>query len=39
VALRELYARFPELEVAGETTPIASFVSNSVQSLPVALKG
>jgi cytochrome P450 len=39
VALRELYGRFPGLEVAGETTPIASFVSNSVQSLPVALKG
>ena len=38
VALRELYARFPGLEVAGETTPIASFVSNSVQQLPVALK-
>ncbi|WP_042374584.1 cytochrome P450 family protein [Streptacidiphilus neutrinimicus] len=37
VALRELYGRFPALVVAGETTPIASFVSNSVQSLPVAL--
>ncbi|WP_042376219.1 cytochrome P450 family protein [Streptacidiphilus melanogenes] len=39
VALRELYGRFPALELAGETTPIASFVSNSVQSLPVLLKG
>lgn len=38
VALRALYGRFPALEVAGGTTPIASFVSNSVQSLPVALK-
>jgi cytochrome P450 len=39
VALRELYGRFPGLEAVGETTPIASFVSNSVRSLPVALKG
>ncbi|SEM07981.1 cytochrome P450 family protein [Streptacidiphilus jiangxiensis] len=39
VALRELYGRFPGLEAVGETTPIASFVSNSVQSLPVVLKG
>jgi cytochrome P450 len=39
VALRELYGRFPGLEVAGETTPISSFISNSVPVLPVALKG
>ncbi|MEY9876110.1 cytochrome P450 [Streptacidiphilus sp. MAP12-33] len=39
VALRELYGRFPGLAAVGETTPIASFVSNSVQALPVALKG
>lgn len=37
VALRELYRRFPALVAVGETEPIASFVSNSVRTLPVRL--
>ncbi|WP_157597429.1 cytochrome P450 family protein [Streptacidiphilus rugosus] len=37
VALRELYARFPRVRSVGDPTPIASFLSNSVQTLPVHL--
>jgi len=38
LALRELYRRFPQLTaVEGTAEPIPSFVSNSVQSLPVHL--
>ena len=37
LALRELYVRFPRLTVVGGSEPIPSFVSNSVQTLPVDL--